>query len=40
MTPCLILIERFGDVDTEQPIAFPLPSASLRAVYPPWLKVS
>ena len=25
---------------SEKPVAFPLPSASLRALYLPWLKVS
>jgi len=27
-------------VDSEKPIAFPLPSASQRAIYLPWLEVS
>jgi len=27
-------------VDSEQPVAFPLPSASQRAIRLPWLKVS
>ena len=26
-------------MDSEKPIAFPLPSASQRAIYLPWLKV-
>jgi hypothetical protein len=33
-------MERFRDVDSEKPIAFPLPPASQRAIYFPWLKVS
>jgi len=27
-------------VESEKPIMFPLPAASLRAIYLPWLKIS